>query len=244
MNRFFVEKSQIGKETIDICDASDVHHLVCSLRVKKDEELFISDGEGAGYMAQVTLVSRHRVFLKIKKALKKSGRDEQQIRISLGCAVPKGTRFEEVVEKTTQLGIDEIIPLLTERTFIKKDAFIKRMSRLQRIMTAAAKQSGVLFLPYLREAVYFEDFIKEAEHFDLCLLPNLSERPLSLKKAVASFKKGRILVLIGPEGDFSPREIDRAIKAGCLGVSLGDSVLRVDTAAISVLSFIKLFFNP
>lgn len=243
MNRFFVEKSQIGKETIDICDSSDVRHLVCSLRIKKGEELFISDGEGGGYITQVTRVSKHRVSLKIKNTLKKWCRDGQQIRITLACAVPKGVRFEEVLDKATQLGADEIIPLLTERTFIKKDAFDKKRDRLVRIMTAAAKQSGALFLPHLREAVYFKDFIKEAGPFDLCLLPNLSERPFSLMKAVATFKGKRILVLIGPEGDFSPQERALAFQRGCQGVSLGESVLRVDTAAIATISFLKMFFS-
>ena len=244
MNRFFVEKSQIGKETIDICDVNDVHHFIQVLRVKKGEDLFITDGQGAGYIAQITQVSKHRVSLKIKKTLKKNSRDEQQIKITLACAVPKGVRFEEVVEVATQLGIDEIIPLLTERTFIKKDAFDKKRDRLERIMTAAAKQIGALFLPFLREAVYFKDFIKEADHFDLCLLPNLSERPFSLKKAVATFKARRILVLIGPEGDFSPQERALAFQMGCQGVSLGESVLRVDTAAIATISFLKMFLYP
>ena len=243
MNRFFVEKGQIGKETIDICDSGDVQHLVRSLRVKKGEELFISDGEGTGYIAQVTQVSKHRVSLKIKTTLKKCSRDEQQIKITLACAVPKGVRFEEVVDKATQLGIDEIIPLLTERTFIKKDAFDKKRDRLQRIMTAAAKQSGALFLPHLREVVYFKDFIKEVGPFDLCLLPNLSERPFSLMKAVSAFKGRRILILIGPEGDFSPQERALAFQMGCKGVSLGESVLRVDTAAIVTISFLKMFFS-
>ena len=243
MNRFFVEKSQIGRETIDICNSSDVRHLISSLRVKKGEDLFVSDGEGSGYIAQVTQVSKHRVSLKIKTTLKKCSRDEQQIRITLACAVPKGVRFEEVVDKATQLGADEIIPLLTKRTFMKKDAFDKKRDRLQRIMTAAAKQSGASFLPHLREAVYFKDFIKEAGSFDLCLLPNLSERPLGLKKAVATFKRGRILVLIGPEGDFSPQELALAFQMGCQGVSLGESVLRVDTAAIATISFLKMFLT-
>ena len=118
------------------------------------------------------------------------------------------------------------------------------MNRLQRIMTAAAKQSGVLSLPHLREAMVFKDLMKEAEDFDLCLLPNLSKRSLSLKQAATAFKGERILVLIGPEGDFTPEEIRLALEKGCQGVSLGEAVLRVDTAAIAVVSFLKMFLAP
>jgi 16S rRNA (uracil1498-N3)-methyltransferase len=244
MYRFYVEKGQIGKEAIEIQKADDLHHLVRVMRIKEGEEVLITDGEGAGYITEVMQVTKERVSLKIKRVLEKRDRKAQKIKIALACAVPKYAHFEEIVDKATQLGIDEIIPLLTERTFIKKEAFDKKMGRLGRIMRAAAKQSGALFLPHLRGGVYFNDFIKEVSAYDLCLLPNLSKRPLSIKEAVAAFAGGRLLVLIGPEGDFTPDEIRLALEKGCQGVSLGESVLRVDTAAVAVISFLKMFLSP
>lgn len=243
MNRFYVEKTHIAKEIITIDDADDVRHLVFALRVQKGEEIFISDGEGASYIATVDQSPKSAVILKIKQVLERQKREDRKMKITVACAIPKFTRFEDIVDKGTQLGADEIIPLLTERTLVKKGSFDKKMGRLKRVMKAAAKQSGVLFLPNLKESVSFTGLMKDICRYELRLLPNLSRKSLSLKDAVSSFKGSKILVLIGPEGDFTPGEIDTALDAGCLGISLGDSVLRVDAAAMAVMSFLRLYFG-
>ena len=131
----------------------------------------------------------------------------------------------------------------TERTLINKAAVDKKMGRYTRVIIAAAKQSGALFLPKIHDAIFFKEILTKLNRYDLCLFPNLSKKPLSLKDAASGFTKGSILILIGPEGDFSESEIDAAIKNGCIGVSLGSSVLRVDTAAIGCLSFLRLHFG-
>ncbi len=243
MNRFIVEKNLIGKDEITITDAADIRHLVRVLRMQKGEELFVSDGEGGGYIGAIEQVSKDRITLKIKKTYERQKKEDQKVRITLACAIPKNTGFEDIVDKCTQLGVDEIIPILTERTLVEKAVFEKKSGRLKRIIVAAAKQSGALFLPQLRAPQLFDDLIRSVGNFDLCLIPNLSSKPLSLKDSVSDFNGRRLMVMIGPEGDFSEQEIDRAFQAGCKGVDLGSSVLRVDTAAIAVVSFLRLYFN-
>ena len=213
------------------------------MRKAAGEDIFISDGEGGRYITTVDQITKGGIVLKIKETLTKQKREERKIKITLACAIPKFTSFEDIVDKGTQLGIDEIIPLLTQRTLIKREVFERKMGQLKRVMTTAARQSGALFLPDLKDPMSFDDLLKVIHQFELCLLPNLSDKAFDLKDAVAPFKKGRLLVMIGPEGDFTRREIDLAFKAGCRGISLGESVLRVDTAAIAVMSFLRLYLE-
>lgn len=243
MNRFFVEKKNIGPKTIEIDRREDVHHIVKVLRVFRGEDLFISDGDGGSYVAAVARISKHSLLLEIKEKLKVVSRQEQRALISLACAIPKNTHFEDIVDKCTQLGVSEIVPLITQRTFVQKESFDKKRARWERVMISAAKQSGVLFLPELKDTVDFFDFLPRVASYELRLLANLSKNSTALKNAVRDFNGKKILVMIGPEGDFSPEEIDAALRAGCLSVSLGASVLRVDTAAISVISFLRMDFG-
>jgi 16S rRNA (uracil1498-N3)-methyltransferase len=246
MNRFYVPKKNISFGQMMIVEPSDVHHLVHVLRLKTGDKVCVSDGEGVNYETRVASLLREKVILQIEGQSPLKAKNQKKAHISLGIAVPKNARFEEIVDKLTQLGIDVIIPLFTERTLVRKEFFDKRRDRLFRVMFSAAKQSGVSVLPELKEGVDFLTFLKSLSTYDVCLLPNLSQQDLSLKKAVSTLKTRsktvRILVLIGPEGDFTKREIDLALKAGCQAVSLGESVLRVDTAALAVASFLKLFF--
>lgn len=248
MNRFYVDKSQIGEQAITITDPDDVFHLAKVLRIATGAPLVVSDGKGGSYLTQVSRISKKEIVLKIQEKAIKLKKDSRKLKITLASAIPKYTDFEDIIDKTTQLGVDEIIPMFTERTQVKQDAFEKKKERFRRIMVVAAKQSGALFLPDLKEALPFSDLIRTVPQYDLCVLPNLARNSLSLKEALLplahkSEREKSILVLIGPEGDFTQQEIDIALQAGCRGVTLGHSVLRVDTAAIAVISFLRLFFK-
>jgi len=243
MNRFYVEKEHIDKDKIKITGRDDVHHIARVLRLRPGEELFISDGDGGGYITEIEKIDKNCVDLKIKDVKKRRRRADRNVMISLACAIPKNARFEDIIGKATQLGVDEIIPLLTDRTLVEKGAFDKKAERFRRVIISSAKQSGALFLPELKEATVFEDLINGIGQYELRLLPNLARKGRILKDVVSSFKGKKILVLIGPEGDFSKREIEVALNSGCVSVDLGESVLRVDTAALSVMSFLSLYFK-
>jgi 16S rRNA (uracil1498-N3)-methyltransferase len=249
MNRFYIDKKGIDLKynSIRLTDPLDVRHLAGALRLSVGEGLCVCDGDGGAYETRVDQIARGCIVLKIVKKFKKQDRKDRTLNITLACAVPKYAHFDEVVDKGTQLGVCEIIPLITERTLLKQDAVDKKHERFKRVMVAAAKQSGVLFLPELRSARSFNELIKGTSGYDLCLLPNLSVKSLSLKEAIKPlFKKQagrRVLLMIGPEGDFTKSEIDHALEAGCQGIDLGESVLRVDTAAIAAVSFLRLSFG-
>ncbi len=244
MNRFTVDKRNIGQEHIDIIDTQDLCHLTRVLRVRPGEDLFISDGEGAGYVTTLEAVTRAGARLAIKERLPVRKRSERRVRLTVACAVPKAARFEDVIDKGTQLGVDAFVPLVTERGLLDEASCLKKMERWQRVRQAAARQSGVLFLPDVEPPVSVNDFLVRLGGYDLKLLPHLSEQARGLTEALQGFDRGRIVVLIGPEGDFSPSEVRSALDAGCTGVSLGCSVLRVDTAAIAVASYVRLRYGP
>lgn len=241
MNRFYVPKENIGKDDIRIFSADDIHHLRHVLRIRPGEEVFVTDGDGAGYLAVLEQAESSVCVLKIRKLLAKKTREELPWRLSLAVAVPKKACFEEVIDKGTQLGVDEFIPLVTERSLVSLDQVSRKMERYRRVLTAAAHQSGVLFLPVLKEPQTFAAFLKMSASYEMRLLPNLTEKSLTVASVFRSFSRGRIAACVGPEGDFSPREIEQASGSGFHMISLGDSVLRVDTAAIALAASLRLF---
>jgi 16S rRNA (uracil1498-N3)-methyltransferase len=164
--------------------------------------------------------------------------------INIACAIPKKSKFDDIVDKLTQLGVDRIIPLKTERAVVKL-SIQKGEARLQRwvkIALSAAQQSQRSILPQISPLTDFRELIKKSTGFNLKLIPTLEGERKTLKEALSPVLPlpANILILIGPEGDFSPKEIDLALKHNFIPVSLGSTVLRVETAAIAVASFINL----
>jgi 16S rRNA (uracil1498-N3)-methyltransferase len=154
--------------------------------------------------------------------------------------------MDDIVDKLTQLGVERIIPLKTERVIIKldKDKEVSRLARWRKLAQAAAEQSQRQNLPVIEPIKDLKEFLVQAKTlYDLKLISTLMDsKRKSLKEIFKGLKPQKVLVLIGPEGDFSPEEVDLAKKSGCIPASLGDLVLRVETAAIAVVSYIRLSF--
>lgn len=241
MNRFFVEKINLKDKQIILNDHAQAHHLRDVLRIKPLELVAVFDKQGNEYIASVIEIGVDAIKLELKerRLLKDSG-----IKITVACAIPKKVKMDDIVDKLTQLGIDRIIPLLTERVIVKIDAknAQSKLSRWRKIAQSASEQSQRNIVPVIDKVKFLEEVLKETDKFDLKIIPTLEGniKKLSLREAIATKQSQNIFVLIGPEGDFTPDEVVKALKAGFLPVTLGDRVLRVDTAAIAVVSFIKL----
>lgn len=241
MNRFYVSKDNINGEFVRISVPEDVRHLMKVLRVKKGEELYVSDGEGASYLTVLERTAAGSCLFRIKQRMERRSRDQKKWQLSLAVAIPKNTSFEEIIDKGTQLEVDEFIPMVTERTLVPVDRVQKKMERYRRVLYSAARQSGVLFLPYLRDPVDFSEVLSFSSSCSACLLPNLSNKAETLRSAMDDARPGRILACVGPEGDFTGSEIAEAVSKGFRTIGLGESVLRVDTAAIAIASFVRLY---
>jgi len=144
-----------------------------------------------------------------------------------------------MVDNATQLGVHALIPLISERTIVKSEPHPAghKQQRWQKIAVEAAKQCGCVYVPDVLGVEKFSNIVKRAGDFDLALIPALHPGAVPLKKIIRNrVKPGKIIVFIGPEGDFSPAEVARAQENNCHVVSLGRRVLRCATAASMVLS--------
>jgi len=244
MPRFFCASQDVSAGKIIISNKEQVHHIRDVLRLKVKEGATICDETGREFDCLVEAIS-DKITLKIVKT---SGLDtqRQKVNITVGCAIPKKSKFDDIVDKLTQLGVTKIIPLLTERVIVKWDAR-KRASqqkRWEKIALNAAQQSQRSILPIIEPVKKIEEVLKESAGYDLKLIPVLIDERKPLRDILAQASPKNILILIGPEGDFTPDEVALAKAKGFVSVTLGDNVLRVDTAAIAVVSYLRLFFLP
>ena len=241
MQRFYVTSQDISGNKINLSDKNQLHHMQNVLRLKVKDEVMVFDDKTNEYKAEIEKLSSENVILKIKDRKKEI--INKKIRITIACAIPKNSKIDDIIDKLTQLGVDRIIPLKTKRVIVNLDDK-KRQTRLLRwrkIAQSACLQSQRNNLPIIDPVRDLKEVLSCAQEFDLKLIPTLFGERKTLKEILQKFQYKNILVFIGPEGDFTPDEVAVAKQAGCIPVSLGDLVLRVETAAIATLSFIRFY---
>jgi 16S rRNA (uracil1498-N3)-methyltransferase len=240
MRKFFAKFETLPDNQITISDKDKLHHLRDVLRIKKGEAVGILDGKGNELVAEAREITPEKILFVIKE--RKKLVNEGSVKLTVACAIPKQTKMDDIVDKLTQLGVYRIIPMLTDRVIVKLDKSKKdvRCSRWQKIAKAATEQSQRGELPIVDAVRDIEEVLSYANAFDLKLIPTLAGDKKTLQEVIQGVSPRNVLVLIGPEGDFTDEEINLAVKSGCVPVSLGDTVLRVDTAAICVASYLRL----
>lgn len=222
-NLFYANITNPGEAYLN---ESESHHCIQVLRMKKGEKVFFIDGAGGYGEGILTEDNPKRCRISIEELTLNFGKREYSLH--LGIAPTKSSdRFEYFLEKATEIGIDRITPLLCDHSERKK----LRNDRLERILLSAAKQSGKAFLPVLDEMTGFETFIKSLTKRSNRFIAHCRDdsTPYLLHKV---HPDSHVLILIGPEGDFSEKEIGRAEAEGFLAVSLGESRLRTETAGV------------
>jgi 16S rRNA (uracil1498-N3)-methyltransferase len=172
-----------------------------------------------------------------------------QCRIVLGQAIPKGKNMELIVQKAVEIGAAEIAPIISDRTIVQVDSesATQKQSKWRQIAIEAAKQSGQNWLPHVHTPRKLAELFSMApeESFDLRLIGSLQPDARHLKKILADYSREHelrprsVLMLIGPEGDFTPAELSLARRQGCQPITLGPIILRVETAAIYCLSILS-----
>lgn len=242
MHRLYCPSQNISGGKITIDDRGQVHHARDVLRLKLNEEVIVFDDKGNEYSSILEKALPGSMVFDIK-GRSKFLRNPKKVAITVACAIPKDSRMDEVIDKLTQLGVERIIPMETERVIVKLDKHKKelRLERWRKIALNASQQSQRNTLPILGPVRNIKELLSEAATFDLKLIPTLAGERRPLKEVLSGAKAKEILVMIGPEGDFTDAELETARKYGCIPVSLGDSVLRVDTAAIAAAAFIRLY---
>jgi 16S rRNA (uracil1498-N3)-methyltransferase len=201
----------------------------------------VFDDQGNEYIAQIEKLSTQKVALKIKERQKFI--PTKKTRITVACAIPKKSKMDDIIDKLTQLGVARFVPLETERVVVRlnKNKKEARLLRWQKIALSASCQSQRNSFTVIEPVKDVRDVIKNSAGYDLKLIPTLSAVGRKTLKEVLEDKQPKnVIILIGPEGDFADAEIKLAQENGFIPVTLGDTVLRVDTASVIVASYIML----
>lgn len=227
MRTFYVPPENIiGDEAL--VTESEFYHAVRVLRMKAGEKLRLVDGRGFEYIGIIREIVKGERELKVEVLEKRSCARDPEVKITLAQALLKGERMDYVVEKATELGVSLIIPLITERTVRRPESSPERWKR---IAISAMKQCGRATLPEIREPVKIGEFvIGELPESKFVAWP-------SAEKSVRDLEVGReMVVLVGPEGGLTEREITMLCDRGFVPFRLGKRILRGDTAGIASLA--------
>ncbi len=216
-----------------ILNENSSRHIVQVLRMKPGENLRLTDGKGLSAMAVIREAHKKHCRVNI---IEKIVHDPSNRNTQIGVSLLKNTsRFEWFLEKATELGISKIIPLKCERT--EKQQF--RMERLYSILESAMIQSQQVWMPVLSEPKDFIVFVKEVQA-DQKFIAHCEPGNKRRLNEMINTNTGSILILIGPEGDFTEEEIKLASQSGFNAVELGENRLRSETAAVAAAALLKL----
>ncbi|MDX2226417.1 MAG: 16S rRNA (uracil(1498)-N(3))-methyltransferase [Verrucomicrobiae bacterium] len=244
MDRFHIPPAQFNLQGLRLT-GPEAHHCVGVMRHREGDSIVVFDGQGLEVMGKIVSLSKNEVVLSIQN---QSKTPPLPCAITLAQAIPKGKNMEAILQKATELGAHRIVPLLSARTVVHvdEDRADSKAGKWQHTVIEAAKQCGTNWVPRVDQPVEVKRFFDEKPRFDLMLIASLQPDARHFKKVLADVREegsGRkpssVLILIGPEGDFTPAEISLAKGAGCQPITLGPQVLRCETAAIYTLSLLS-----
>jgi len=224
-----------------LLDGREGHHLARVLRVRSGDSVLCFDGTGREADAVVRKVSRQGVLLEAGPTRKLP---DPPFSISLAAAVPGQGKLDEIINQATQLGARRIIPLITERTLLRQiPAADRKQERWLQVAVEAAKQSGMVRIPEVQPVQRLDSLLSSFSRYDRVLLASVEGPWEDLRSLLSSGPPREILLLIGPEGDFSPEEVRQAVEAGAARFSLGPTVLRCETACVAALSVVSFLLR-
>jgi 16S rRNA (uracil1498-N3)-methyltransferase len=238
MPRFHLPPDSWQQATLDPAES---HHCLDVLRLRQGDRLTVFDGKGREADATIASVQNKKVTLQLGRA---ETTPPPPCAITLAQAIPKGKNMDLIVQKAVELGATAIAPLLSERTVVQLDAadLAKKRDKWRATALEACKQSGQNHLPEVSLPTSPRDFLAKSDPAALHLIASLQPGALPVKHVLANHTAHhgtlptRVVMLIGPEGDFTPAESSHAISRGCHPVTLGPIILRTETAAIYCLS--------
>lgn len=238
MYQFFVEDEQVQQTKICIT-GSDVNHIGNVLRMKPGEKVRISDASGKAYFCHIAEITADEVWAEID-TIDEVG-TEFGHPVTLFQGLPKSDKMEWIIQKSTELGVQEIVPVAMKNCVVKLDAkkAPNKCRRWQTIAESAAKQSKRSVIPHVAEPLSWKEALAQAEKLDIVLVPYENERGMqATREVIAQIPKGASIgIMIGPEGGFAPEEIE-GIKENMHRISLGRRILRTETAGLATLAML------
>lgn len=235
MPRFFT--NEINEDNITLT-GSDANHVGRSLRMKKGEEIIICCN-GTDYNCVINSITSDTVYLDLIS--KNICAAEPSVNVTLFQAVPKMDKLEYIIQKSVELGVSRIVPVLTRRCVSRPEEkdFMKKLPRLQKIAEQAAKQSGRGIIPEVSPIVSYKKALDMMSQLDRNIILYEEQGGISFRDVDFSGAK-TIGLVVGSEGGFDPEEAESAVKSGAVRVWLGKRILRCETAPITAMSILML----
>ncbi len=242
MHRFFIDPKN-AEDRIARITGDDVHHINRVLRLKEDDRVSLSNGEGMDFEGRIVNIDRDEVTVEIEKRFPSEGESDINIKVYQG--VPKGDKMELIIQKSVELGVNEIIPVQTARAVSKIEKgkkMQKKLERWQKISESAAQQSRRGIIPAVDRVLSFKELLSEMEKSvsdgELAVVFFENEEQQPFKDMLKNFKGKDISIIIGPEGGFEDREIEELMERGVKSASLGKRILRTETVSLAASSII------
>ena len=234
MHKIFIQQKILaGKIKIT---GEDFKHIK-ALRLNPKDKIIVCDGNQKDYFCEIKNIDHESAILFINNI--QNSQTEPPKKIILFQAIPKSDKFEFIIQKSIELGVNKIIPVITDFCDIKKNPSENKFLRWKKIAKSAAEQSGRGIIPEISNTINFSQAVLTAKNFDLNIIAH-EKTNISIKKILSQDlnQKNSIGIFIGPEGGFSNQEIILAEKNNLQPVSLGKRILRTETAALFILSVI------
>ena len=244
MTKFFIKPDQIIDDVVTIA-GSDVQHIARVLRLKPGEMIQLADGSGGEYQAEIMELDQERVTALIRQHF--HVQNEPPLAVYLFQGLPKGDKFDFIIQKCTEIGVQRIYPIAAARSIVHltREKEEKRRERWQRIAEEAAKQSGRGAVPEVMMLMDLKDALETLPAGTTVLMPWEEESTgHGLKKLLRSAQiTGPVVLVIGPEGGLAQTEVDLARQKGAITVSLGPRILRTETAGGMVVALSLLLYE-
>lgn len=237
MAKFFVNAQNISEKQI-IIDGENVNHIKNVLRLQIGDEIIINDRQGHDYKCIINAIEQGTIIALIDSVT--HSLSEPQVEVILFQSLIKGEKMDWVIQKAVEIGVTKIIPICTTRCVVKIENPKKTISKVERwnkIAESAAKQSGRGVVPEVFAPITFLEGLNYAQQNDLCaLIPYEKEYEVGIRKVLNSTEAKSFGIFIGPEGGFTEQEIQEALHQGVHSVSLGNRILRSETASLVTLA--------
>lgn len=244
MHKFFTEPYNISEDK-GVIVGDDVKHIYKVLRLNEGEEVVLNNCQGTEYLGKINSINKNEVIVDIIEKLDTN--NESDIKIHLFQGLPKGQKMDLIVQKGTELGINEFIPTITQRVDVKLKGEFKKLDRLNRIALEASKQSKRSIIPKVKEVVNFYEAMLQLNDMDLVLVPYENAENFGIKTLMRQLREENadlsyihnVGIVIGPEGGFEEEEITALSKQGAYIVTLGKRILRTETAGFTATALIQ-----
>ena len=251
MPKFFVNSEQVDNDEIIIL-GKDVNHIKNVLRMKEGDSFYVCDEDNSeNYLVKISGFDREKIICSIIEECRNNA--ESNVKVHIYQGLPKADKMELIIQKSVELGVDEITPVEMKRCVVKLDGKdkSKKIDRWQKIAEVAAKQSGRDIIPKIDKVKGISEIINEFKNFDIVILCYENEKNVFLKNVLEEVKDDnlnesdnlKVAVIIGPEGGIDISEVESMKQEGAKVVSLGNRILRTETVAISLLSIIMYEFE-